>query len=63
MKISLLLAAAAFALAACAEDSSFHVPLSSDSPPPPNAAVDQHCMQDCLGDGSDPGFCHDRCAK
>jgi hypothetical protein len=63
MKIRLLLAGCALVLGACAEDSSFHIPMSSDNPPPPNAVVDQHCMDDCMSDKSDPGFCHDRCAK
>lgn len=63
MKIRLLLAGCALFLTACAEDSSFHIPTSADNPPPPNAVVDQHCMDDCLSDKSDAGFCHDRCAK
>ena len=63
MKTKLLFAGLVLVLAGCAEDSSFKVPMSSDNPPPPNAAVDEHCMQDCLADNSDRGFCHDRCAK
>lgn len=63
MRKTLLVAACALALAACAEDSSFHIPTSTDNPPPPTAAVDEHCMQDCLSDNTDPGVCHSRCAK
>ena len=62
MKIRLLLAASALILAACA-DSSFHIPLSTDNPPPPTATADQSCMNDCLGDNTDAAICHDRCAK
>ena len=62
MKTRLLLATCLLLLVGCA-GSDYKVPLSSDNPPPPNAAVDDHCMQDCLGDGSNAGFCHDRCAK
>ena len=63
MRTKLLTVCALVLLAGCADDSRFKVPLSTDDPPPPNAAVDEHCMQDCRADGSNPGFCHDRCAK
>jgi len=63
MKIRLLLAACALVLGACAADSSFPVPLSTDNPPPPGAVADQHCMEDCLSDNTDAAICHDRCAK
>lgn len=62
MRKRLLLAGLALAAAGCA-DSTFVVPLSTTDPPPANAKADDHCMQDCLGDNSDPGFCHARCAK
>jgi hypothetical protein len=60
MAMRRLMCACLLALAGCAD---YHIPLSTTDPPPANAAVDQHCMDDCLGDKSDPGFCHDRCAK
>ena len=56
----LLMCACLLALAGCAD---YQVPLSTTDPPPPNAKVDDHCMQDCLGDNSSAAFCHDRCAK
>jgi hypothetical protein len=59
----LLLAGIAVVLASCAEGSSFHIPTSADDPPAPNAKVDEHCMQDCMADNTDPGLCHSRCAK
>jgi len=62
VKTRLLLATCVLLVAGCA-GSDYKVPLSTDNPPPPNAAVDEHCMQDCLADGSNAGFCHDRCAK
>ncbi len=62
MKTKLIAAACAILLGGCA-DSNFVIPLSTTDPPPPNAAVDEHCMQDCLADNADPGFCHSRCAK
>jgi hypothetical protein len=62
MKTKLLMAAWILVLAGCA-GSSFKVPLSTDDPPPPNAAVDEHCMEDCLGDGTNAAICHSRCAK
>jgi hypothetical protein len=63
MRTKLLMACSLLLLAGCAEDSRFRVPLSTDDPPPSNATRDSSCMQDCLADGSNPGFCHDRCAK
>jgi len=63
MRTKLLMAGCFLLLAACADDSRFRIPLSNDDPPPANAAADDHCMQDCLADGSNAGFCHDRCAK
>ena len=57
---SIRLALLALLLAGCAD---YTVPLSSDNPPPPGSKVDQHCMQDCLGDNTDAALCHDRCAK
>lgn len=56
----LVMTGSALLLSACANS---YVPLSTTDPPPPNATVDEHCMQDCLGDGSNPAFCHGRCAK
>ena len=55
-----LIFAGFLALAGCAN---YTIPMSTTDPPPPNAAVDDHCMQDCLADNSDAAFCHDRCAK
>lgn len=51
---------AALLLSGCAN---FPIPLSDTDPPPANAAADSSCMQDCLGENADPGFCHDRCSK
>jgi hypothetical protein len=60
MTAKLLMGSCLLALAGCAD---YAIPLSTTDPPPPNAAVDEHCMQDCLGDNSDAAFCHARCAK
>jgi PBP1b-binding outer membrane lipoprotein LpoB len=62
MKITSMAAACAILLAGCA-NTNYTVPLSTTDPPPPTAKADDHCMQDCLSDNSDPAFCHSRCAK
>ena len=63
MRTKLLMACCLLLLAGCADDSRFRVPLSTDDPPPANAGADSGCMQECLGENADAGFCHDRCAK
>ena len=60
MTTKFLMGACLLALAGCAD---YHIPLSTTDPPPPNAAADSSCMQDCLGENADAGFCHARCAK
>jgi hypothetical protein len=60
MMIKLMSVACLLLLAGCAN---FPIPLSTTDSPPPTAKADEHCMQDCLSDNSDPDFCHSRCAK
>ncbi len=60
MRAKFLMAGCALLLAGCAD---YSIPLSTTDPPPPNAAADSSCMQDCLADNADAGFCHERCAK
>ena len=50
----------ALALAAC---ESFPIPTSTTDAPPPGAATDMSCMQDCLGENTNAEICHQRCAK
>lgn len=60
MKSRLTVTLVALLLAAC---ESFPIPTSTTNPPPPGAATDMSCMQDCLGENTNAEICHARCAK
>lgn len=60
MRSRFAVALLALLLAAC---ESFPIPTSTTDPPPPGAATDMACMQDCLGENTHAEICHQRCAK